>query len=317
VLFRSIYIAVAGRVFEGIANDNMLHYTLAAVYIKASDPSTFSHLMGTSLALYMTGMSISPAAVTLLPNFTQSFLVAIAILGASLFYLVVFVHIKGEKPDNQEETNAASSILAPLRYGWKDRGFILPAFAILCFNVSQAYLFPLIMVHAALKFGFGSDQNGYIVSLAAVTASIYLFVVLYSAKARKNEAPGEVTQRNDRGPLSRDLFYALFSMSTHLIVVPCFIIIRKAFMVYVLVILVAFGLAAPSFIKSYAVTAARDRNVALSVAAIMESFGGLLSPVILGYVQTRKGQLAFGVASGFVGMAMFCLIGSVLLRRHV
>ncbi|KAI1653954.1 hypothetical protein F4813DRAFT_372597 [Daldinia decipiens] len=177
VIFRDIYIAIAGRIFEGLATDNILHYTLAAIYVRAEDGSRFPRLMGTSLALYMIGMSISPALVTLLPHFLFSFLLAFALLGSSLFYLLAFVPglapvIESNYGDHSESHQGRDavdsfSIFTPIRYLVYEPTALFASLAIFFYNTAQAYLFPAIMVYATLKFGFTSVENSYIVSIAA------------------------------------------------------------------------------------------------------------------------------------------------------
>ncbi|KAH6657441.1 hypothetical protein BKA67DRAFT_532652 [Truncatella angustata] len=343
VLLRSIYVAIAGRVFEGLATDNILHYCLSAIYVRVNDQARFSQLMGTSLALYMAGMSMSPVTMTLLPNFFFSFIVAIGVLALSSVYLKGFVTIPSSDVDTNQpspETTSPHSeggrafFLSPILYLLKDRHALLPGLALLLYNTTQAYLFPAIMVHAATKFAFTDTENNYIVSLAAATSSVYLFVVLYLipklgnvfSRTRKgnshhNTSPLHGTYWQDGSEVtgtrfSGDLFYALLSTSTQLVVLPCFVIAGAAPMLYALVVLVALGLGAPSFIKSYAVLVGNVKESVLASMVIMESVGGLLSPIVLGMAQslTDDGGV-FIIASASVGAAVLCLIGSLLVKR--
>lgn len=345
MLWRSICVAIVGRVFDGLATDNILHYTLAAIYIRTSEPDRFSRLMGTSLALYMIGMSMSPTLVTLLPNFFFSFILAIAILGLSLLYLVVFIPVATPRPtDGNGDSPGASprststnhiSFFDPILHFYREPTVLLPGMAILLYNSAQAYLFPAIMVHAALKFGFTSTENGYIISIAAGTSSVYLFIVFYllpkvysTLRREKLEEPdedgnaGHDPPNYNEEPLevvhqpASDLLYAGISMTSQFIVLPRLALVSTSSELYVLVVFISLGLAVPSFIKSYAVTAAGVKDSALAGLAVMESVGGLASPIILGTSQSLLDQGGvFFIAFGLVGVAMLCLTTSLLFRR--
>jgi len=218
-------------------------------------------------------------------------------------------------------------------YIYREPIVLFPSLATLFYNSAQAHLFPAIMVHAAVKFGFTSTENGYIISLAAGTSSIYLFIVLYAIpQIRKKFGPAEVEEVQGNGLpgcetsivesgtvkyyFTRDLFYALVSMSIQLIFLPFFAIAGTAREMYGLVVLIALGLAAPSFMKSYAITGTHARDSVMASIAVSESVGGLLSPIALGITQSVLGQgREFIVASSLVCVSMLCLIGSLLVRR--
>ncbi|KAI1457519.1 hypothetical protein F4805DRAFT_172091 [Annulohypoxylon moriforme] len=343
VLCRSIYVAIAGRVFDGLATDNILHYTLAAIYIRTNVPGRFSRLMGTSLALYMIGMPVSPTLVTLLPNFFFSFILAIAVLGLSLVYLLVFIPVTTPEPYdvNEDENSSEASpkptitdrvpFFDPVLYFYREPVVLLPGLAIFFYNSAQAYLFPAIMVHAALKFGFTSTENGYIISIAAGTSSVYLLVVSYvlpkvysRLRPEKPEDPDEIARADctdsEEPPKvgyrhTSDLFYASISMASQFVVLPLLALVNTSGELYGLVVFIALGLAAPSFIKSYAVTIASVGDSALAGLAVMESVGGLASPIILGTFQSVVGQGGvFFIASGLVGAAILSLAISVFVK---
>ncbi|KAI1647340.1 uncharacterized protein F4817DRAFT_105737 [Daldinia loculata] len=343
VIFHNIYIAIAGRIFEGLATDNILHYTLAAVYVRAGDESRFPRLMGTSLALYMIGMSISPALVTLLPHFLFSFLLAFTLLGSSLFYLLAFVPgltpvTESDYGDHSEshrgrDAVGSFSIFTPIRYLVYEPTALFASLAIFFYNTAQAYLFPAIMVYATLKFGFTSVENSYIVSIAAGTSSICLFTVFYiipwlhvvlsllgavgtAGNTCNADVEATVKTRSTAYMFYSNMFYAVLSMSIQAVTLPAFLVIKTEWHIYVLIILVALGLAAPSFIKSYTVAIASSKDSALAGLAIMESLGGLFSSIILGVIQSSISQNSvFIVASMLVGAAILCLAGSYFTRR--
>ncbi|CAI6334289.1 unnamed protein product [Periconia digitata] len=340
LMLDSIYVAVAGRVFEGFATDNVLHYTLGAVYVKSEEPAMVARRFGTSLALYMSAMSMSPTIVTLLPDFGWSFGLAIAILGISLIYVALYVPTvdcaTGRISDQQQFQHSlkawsqrTKSILKSSRTFVRGPFTILPGMAIFLYNAAQAYLFPAIMVHASIRFGFTGTENGYLISIAALTSAIYLFAIMFAVpkctkrfktrpQQREDSDRDTTGARSDERSLTRrksDALYALTSMLVQVIVLPCIKLAGRPHELYGLVVLIALGLSAPSFIKSYAVTSTKAKDSALAGMAIMESLGGLVSPMVLGAIQSFTNEgMVFIVASCLVAGAMLCLVASLLYR---
>lgn len=83
---------MSGRIFEGLASDNLLHFNLNTIYVSLTLPSSVSgqkasQLMATSLGLYMLGTAVSPVAVSLFQSYTASFAAALAIFGITLSLL--------------------------------------------------------------------------------------------------------------------------------------------------------------------------------------------------------------------------------------
>ena len=76
---RNIFVALSGRIFDGLASDNLLHFTLNTIYAQSSQPATTSLLIGYSLALYMIGISTSPFVAGLFQNFMISLLMAMVL----------------------------------------------------------------------------------------------------------------------------------------------------------------------------------------------------------------------------------------------
>lgn len=143
-----------------------------------------------------------------------------------------------------------------------------------------------------IKFAFTDTENIYIVSLAAATASVYLLFGPYlgprirdflSRKSKKQADQDALLGnegRNGQGEPDRkvahgraDLPYSLLSMSTQLLGLPCFIVAGLAPTLYALVLAVAPGIGASSFIKSYAVQVGNEKESVLASTAIMESLG--------------------------------------------
>ncbi|POS71306.1 hypothetical protein DHEL01_v210296 [Diaporthe helianthi] len=224
--------------------------------------------------------------------------------------------------------------------------------ALLLSNTTQAYLFPAVMVYTSTKFSFTNTQNGYLVSIAATVTAMYLLVVHYvkprihmfwRCSSQRDKSPqtqaqatdfarpgadarqhnGSTDVGNDQGqPLpgsetdtavsKADFIGAIMSLSIEVSVLPCMALAGEAWQVYALVSVVALGLAAPSFIKSYAVSMARNKSTAVASLAMMESMGGLLSTIIWGAWQrwTGGGESVFFVASAVVGASLVSMFAS-------
>lgn len=350
--------------FEGLATDNLLHYNLSAMYVLVADKTQFPRLMGTSLALYMVGMSLSPAIAGLFSNFFTSFIMALAIFGVSITYLAFFVPLTGSNSPKSSPvgyldlsldkslnrhlslgakfaTSIAQTLLSltdPLRFLYNEPIVLLPGLTLLLYNSAQAYLFPAIMVYTSLGYAFTGTQNGHLISIAAATSAAYLFSVLYAlprlktilyrpAKGAKptgvschdegnNDADNNSAGGGTANPRQKtsDFINAVISMSIQLVVLPCIPLTHASWQMYLLVALLALGLAAPSFLKSYGVTLAEDKSAAVASLAMMESTGGLLSAVILGSWQSWKGGgSVFFVAAGLVATSLLAMFGSLCI----
>ncbi|KAI0114673.1 MFS general substrate transporter [Hypoxylon sp. NC0597] len=343
VVRKSIHLAFIGRIFEGFATDNLLHYNLSAIYISVADQNRFSSLLGTSLALYMVGMSLSPTLASFLPNFFTSFIMALSIFALSLLYLLLFVPVipgkslECTRSDSSETRNATfagkvtgqiKSIYRPLVDLCLTRRAMLPGLALLLYNTTQSYLFPSLMVYTSLNFSFTGEQNGFLISTAAAVSAIYLLSVLYifpmvkewvgwRKKSRGSEEDdGDFADSVAGKESSRhELICAILSMSTQLIALPFVYLITQAWQIFPLVAVIALGLAAPSFIKSYGVSLVQNKSSVVASLAMMESLGGLLSPLVLGLWQSQSGGgMVFVMASGLVGAAVLAMLASGLVK---
>lgn len=347
VIYRSINVAFIGRIFEGFATDNLLHYNLGAVFVSVSEKPRFSRLMGTSLALFMIGMSLSPTIVGFLPSFFTSFIVALCIFAFSALYLALFVPVveMDTQVDGADRANVttrgfavaftrkALSVLHPLTILWDDKSIVLPGLAMMLHNTAQAYLFPAMMVYASLRFSFTGRENGYLISLAAGVSALYLLAIFYIIPAVRGKTKvkddttngdGHASSNNSTGELDSDKaddsswpdsIYAILSISTQLVALPCLPFATESWQLFPLVVVISLGLAAPSFIKSYGVSLAEDKPAALATLAMMESIGGLLSVAILGSVQSHLGEaVVFFWASGLLGAAVMAILASVLVQ---
>jgi len=353
VFYKSIGVAFVGRIFEGLATDNLLHYNLSAIYISTTDKNQFPRLMGTSLALYMVGMSFSPTIAGLFSNFLTSFIMALCIFAASILYLALFVPVSSKtqptdslETENLNDTGSDNlgkgktslwlwrrrllSIHRPLVDLYLERGAILPGVALLLYNTTQAYLFPALMVFTSLNFSFTGRQNGYLISIAAATSAIYLLGIFYVLPRLKNWLRGRAGSDSNDWPnninvdaseittpklSNHDFVCAIISMGIQLFVLPCIYFTTDGWQVFPLVALLALGLAAPSFLKSYGVLQALDRSAAVASLAMMESIGGLLSAVVLGSWQAWRGEgSVFFAASALVAIALLAVLGSKLVK---
>lgn len=137
-------------------------------------PGRFLRLIGTSLGLYMVGMSVWPTIVMLPPNVFVSFLVASALLGLSLYYLHLFVPQIALGPEGGQGRAQQQTGPDRAHASFREPIVALPGLVIFFYNSAQAYLFPVIMVHVDLSYGFTSTESGYVVSLVAATPSLYL-----------------------------------------------------------------------------------------------------------------------------------------------
>lgn len=325
-----------GRIFEGLATDNLLHFNLGTIYVSVTEKDEFSRLMNTSLALFMLGMAFSPTIAGLLPSFFTSFVLALSIFAASVLYLAIFVPVvsqtaeqqhEGERRVEQEQGLArrVTSVFRPLVELYEDPGIILPGLTLLLYNATQAYLFPALMVFAALKFSFTGKENGFIISLAAAVSAIYLLLVVtiipWIRRARdgqrdwSNQENGDAEAATRNTKSTHELLFAMLSMSSQLVALPLISYAKQGWQLYPLTAVIALGLAAPSFIKIYGVSLAKDKSGSVASLAMMESIGGLLSAVVLGSSQSQTGGGAvFLVAFGLVGAAVLAMLSSVLVR---
>lgn len=342
VRFASIRVALLGQVFEGFASDNILHFNLNAIYVQSPDERLVSRLIGTSLALYMIGISVSPAIASLLESFQASFMMASAIFTIALLYLLVGVRTKQQEGPGQlpivtsreppTPTAAKASLWDLVRFSASPLGIfatrplsLVPGFALLLYNATQSYLFSAIMVYTSVTFGFSSRENGFLISIAHAVSSAYLLFTLFIIpyiwqKFRRYilvKVPGSVPLRSSG---STDAALAIFSLLIQALSVTLFALATKPWQVYSTMALCALGFATPSFIKSYFVTlfASSDAPQAVAALTMMEVLGSLLAPVGLGGLQTLwPGNGVFFAAAICIGLAsMLFAVGVIMLQVH-
>lgn len=333
VYSKSIAIALSGRVFEGLASDNFLHFNLNAIYVRVANKALVSRFIGASLAFFMIGISISPAVAGLFHDFVTSFFMAIGIFAFSLIYLLIFAgkqqNLVVQSTRKQTDTHAsrdddfratwlatepssciARTVLSPLQPFYTRPASLLSGISILFYNSVQSYIFSLIMVHNSLNFQFSGKQNGQLLSIVHAVSASYLFLVLfgipeitrrYRQKASVAESPS----------VNRDAVLALVSLTMQVLALLGFANATRAWEVYVISAFLALGLSTPSFIKSHFIGFFKKAEARQAIGALtmMETIGGLLSPLILGFWQTTwPGTGVFYTAAGMVAVAdgLFC-----------
>ncbi|PQE06875.1 amp-dependent synthetase ligase protein [Rutstroemia sp. NJR-2017a BVV2] len=331
VYFRSIKIALSGRIFQGLASDNLLHFSLNAIYVRAAAKAQFSRLIGASLALFMVGISISPAIAGLFHDFTMSFLMAGGIFAVCLLYLLYFVRGRNgakislrfsqEDTDSQQSVTGNGStrinvqsltetIFSPLGPFYSRPTSLLTGLALLIYTAVQSYVFSLILVHTSLVFGFTGKQNGYLLSIVHAVSAIYLFTVLFVVPRMTRQE--HMTEGNTRNSVSgsRDSRLALVSMCTHSAALLEFANSSQVWEIYAFSALLALGLATPSFIKSHFLKGfpKRDGAEAVGALAMIETPGSLFSPLIMG-----AWQVLWPGKGVFYGAAGMMALGTALL----
>ncbi|KAI1421998.1 hypothetical protein F5Y12DRAFT_765123 [Xylaria sp. FL1777] len=345
VFVGNIGIAMSSQVFEGLASDNILHFSLNSLYVRAKTVNGTSKLIGSSLALYMIGISLSPSIASLLGNFRYSFVMAYGLFLIAFLYLVVCVRVSqtdasagsnDTRPDNIDTEAEAltptlfsriSDFMAfPVLFVTEDYWRALPGLAILFYNSAQSYIFSALMVHTSVHFGFSSRENGHLLTIIHAVASGYLFMVLFltpkvsaiieQRKPKTYDVITPTSQRGKRNDKSRftDASLALVSFliqATALILVA---IARELWQIYPISALLALGLACPGFVKSYFAASfeSTSKPRALAYLAIMESCGSLIGPIVVGGLQA-----VWSDGNTFIVAACCVCFASILFLRGV
>ena len=336
---RSIIVALTCQLFEGFASDNLLHLNLNAIYVQAPVKKQVSKLIGSSLALYMIGISISPFVASRFDDISSSIILALGYFAIAFIYLLTFVTtresdndsgplevgsvIRGPRnasADSQTRScclKVTKSIISPLQ-AFHALPVMLSGISLLIYNTGQAFTFSAIMIHTTLRFGFSAKQNGLLISIAHSTASVYVFFALFVI-------PRTITpwrhSKSSSSPLAHstaDALYALLSLTAQAISFVLLALANQSWQVYPVIILLALGLATPSFIKSYTVRqmSRSEAPQAIAALAIMEASGALISPLTLGAVQAvwPGAAVLFGAFIMMAGSAVLLGLG-VLMHR--
>ena len=308
----------------------MLHFTLNTGYVQASDAQRSERLIGVSLGLYMIGISISPAVASLLPNFTASFAMALAVFAIAFIYLLlcvrsakqgdnapaVSVAVKADRSKDRAFAEKLRKILrilsSPLRLFVTRPILSFPGMSLFLYTAAQSYLFPAIMVDTSLRFGFDGAQNGYVVSIAHAVSSLYLSSTLFVIPklASYFSVPGRIqsTSRNTQYAKKGNSCLALILLTMQGVALALFGSTSQSWQVYPIIVLVSLGLAAPFHIKMYFLALTPQANIQQAVAAssMMEALGSLLSPMLLGGWQVSWPGTAVFFLGAFI--MSFCVV---------
>ncbi|PSN67017.1 MFS general substrate transporter [Corynespora cassiicola Philippines] len=291
VMRKSVGLALGARVLEGLATDNTLHMVLNALYARSSDQGGVGRLMSASLALYMAGMALSPALAALLADFRVSFAVALVIFAMAAVYLLVVgrlddgsavghVHSGSEGAGGHGSDSPLAAFARPAMRLFSDRVLAAHGGAMLLYNAAISYMFPALMVHATLQFGFTPAQNGLILSVAAGTSSLYLVVAAAASRPARNSGAVLVSLAV--------LVGALCALAT----------VPVAWALFPVVAVAALGLATPSFVKAHLVQRRQHDALAVAALSIAEGVGSLLSaPLLGGWQSTHPGGSVLYVAA--------------------
>ncbi|KAE8367006.1 hypothetical protein BDV27DRAFT_170276 [Aspergillus caelatus] len=332
VAARSVPIAVSGRVFEGLASDNLLHFNLNTIYVSltSSTRKEASRPIAASLALYMLGTAVAPIAVTVFRSYTASFTTALMIFALTIAYLAVFVRqpvryatctASNESAQPGWHKSPLQVLLSPLRPFYVNRTAIPYGLSLLLYTAVQGHLFPVIMVFASIRFHFGTFENGLIVSTAAICAAFQISFQVYVAPmlVRFGHWLGwghpdiSRVQHQDRNAVVGALVLQMVALSA-------ITQVRSPIQLYLAVALSSAGLAVPAFFKAHFVSFMPNAPQAISALTFMESVGGLISPFVLGAWQAViPGASVFFLAVALLGTTLGLFLVACLLHssgRH-
>ncbi|KNG46901.1 amp-dependent synthetase ligase [Stemphylium lycopersici] len=287
VVQKSVGLALGARLVEGLATDNTLHLVLNGLYARSSDQRHVGRLMSASLALYMAGMSLSPALAALLSDFRTSFAVALVMFGvAAVDY--------GDHGDHGPTFGRLAALARPTLRLFSDRVVAAHGAAMFLYNAAISYMFPALMVHATLHFGFTPAQNGLLLSVAAGTSSLYLIVAALVSRPARNA--GSV----------------LVSLTLLVAALAALAVVRVSWALFPVVAVASLGLATPSFVKAHLVQRRQHDALAVAAISVAEGLGSLASAPLLGAWQSTHP----GGSVLFVAAALAAASGGVFSKLH-
>ncbi|KAF3396086.1 hypothetical protein F1880_007221 [Penicillium rolfsii] len=302
VFFRAFPCALIGQILQGLASDNLFHYLLNAIYVHADSLTTTSRLMGTSLACYMVGMAVGPLAAGWVPVVEWTFLLAIGIFLITATYVLLAI-----PPLRQTEERAMSgplpragvaTFLSPLQFFGDHPVAIWFGLSLFLYNTVQGYLVNLIFIFTSVQLHYSPQDNGMLLSLIAITAAGYLMSISFLIPK---------LARGKQIPLWQDLGAATISILGQ---AGAAILLTQSQHVYIAASVTAIGLATPSFVRSLVINQLEEaKSQAVAGLALMESAGGLVSPIILGPWQAaHPGVSAFYGVTGILIGSLGCLM---------
>ncbi|KAI4908873.1 hypothetical protein J4E90_008610 [Alternaria incomplexa] len=299
---KSVGLALGARLLEGLATDNTLHLVLNGLYARSSDQRHVGRLMSASLALYMAGMSLSPALAALLSDFRTSFAVALVMFGVAAVYLAMVGRLDEGTVGNggvnghghQGPTVGRLSALArPALRLFSDRVVAAHGAAMFLYNAAISYMFPALMVHATLQFAFTPAQNGLLLSVAAGTSSLYLIVAALVSRPARNASS------------------VLVSLTVLVAALTALAMVRVSWALFPVVAVASLGLATPSFVKAHLVQRRQHDALAVAAISVAEGLGSLASAPLLGAWQSTHpgGSVLFVAAALAASSASVFVLG--------
>lgn len=295
-----------------------------------------SHFFGLSLALFMLGQALGSSVAGIFSDFRTSFVLAIGMFALCILYLFVVVPeielagIPHDYTDDRVQESGdfekSSSIkripgyaLASLRSLFGEPKLWPSQLTLLLYFGGASYALSAIMVYASLRFQFTVKENGWLVSIAATSGSVYLFGVLFilgkGCIASKVETRSFVSSQ--RRKLPPDFWLGILSLGLFTLIIPCVGLATQPWHLYPIVAVAAMGFSTPTFIRTYAVSLVLDGTQAITNLAFMEASGALLSPLILGGVQSKVGVKAvFIISSSMVMIGILALSFGAYYSRY-
>ena len=334
---RNIFVALSGRIFDGLASDNLLHFTLNTIYAQSSQPATTSLLIGYSLALYMIGISTSPFVAGLFQNFMISLLMAMVLFAFAIAYLQLCIPSRrGRGSESASGPNTKSvdlrnyscatrrsvleilkTFITPLKAFQKYPASLLCGMSLFTYNLVQSYAFSALLVHTSLRFGFTGKENGFVVTIAHSIVATYLFTVQYIVpRVFKPLLAPPISQKS----VEYQPFLAMVSLVIQSISLLMVGLATRIWHIYIATVLLAVGLSTPSFIKAHAIEIfnGQQKNEMLAALATMEVMGDVLGPIAFSgwQVYDATGNSVFFGAAGTIAITfMLFVFGRILVRR--
>ncbi|KAF2677299.1 hypothetical protein K458DRAFT_396191 [Lentithecium fluviatile CBS 122367] len=334
----SVIVALSGRIFEGLASDNLLHYVLNSTYSRSEDRAKTSSLIGYSLALYLAGISISPFVAGLFGNFAISFFIAIGIFAIAIAYLQAFVPTPGPTArkdlavDRHEEHRSskvvakfARTVLTPLDSFYRHPSTLFVGLSLFAYNTVQSYMFNALLVHTSIHFHFVGRENGILISIAHVVAAFYIILNLYiipkiTERFWTQDSPSDPTQTCAETS-ARDTILGLLSLVVEILSLVEIGFAKTPAQIYAFTAMLALSLPAPSFIKAAFVAyfEGEAKSKGLASLAAMETLGSVLGPIILGGVQSLSSldTIVFFVAAALAGVSAILFGAGISIMRSV
>lgn len=338
-MLQNIYLAISSRVFEGLASDNILHFSLNAVYAQTGGGQDTSQLISISLALYMIGISISPFVAGLFKSLSISVFMALGLFGLCLLYLQLFLPMARlserilHSPESRD--NAVGDQISPAitAGGWLHT--IVSPFQLICqepsnlfigsslfaYNLVQSYMFTCLLIFSSMQFGFTAKENGLIISIAHCTAALYIFTTIHTPPALLRCLHRDCKSYIPTTTNQKDLTLACISLLVLTVSLVMLGSAKESWHLFLLTGFLSLGLPASSFLKAYFSGGFPDEEKARSLAflAIAEILGSIASPLLFGTLQSylQATGVIFYIASLIVATSLVMLLTGAYFQKHL